>query len=94
MHLVLLSCAIFSFMDLNQTDFSVVSDGSPTEQGVDHRQVQKELGEVSIYLQRPVVLSPTSARISWTVSVSKEKHYCDYLTSKFCSIPCRSLNIF
>ncbi|XP_011480746.1 roundabout homolog 2 isoform X3 [Oryzias latipes] len=43
-------------------------DGSPTEQGVDHRQVQKELGEVSIYLQRPVVLSPTSARISWTVT--------------------------
>lgn len=43
-------------------------DGSPTEQGVDHRQVQRELGEVSIYLQKPVVLSPSSARISWTVS--------------------------
>ncbi|MEQ2157419.1 hypothetical protein GOODEAATRI_001676, partial [Goodea atripinnis] len=43
-------------------------DGSPTEQGVDHRQVQRELGEVSIYLQKPVVLSPTSARISWTVA--------------------------
>ncbi|XP_075892440.1 roundabout homolog 2 isoform X2 [Nelusetta ayraudi] len=43
-------------------------DGSPTEQGVDHRQVQRELGEVSIYLQKPVVLSPSSARISWTVA--------------------------
>lgn len=46
----------------------VFPDGSPTEQGVDHRQVQRELGEVSIYLQKPVVLSPSSARISWTVS--------------------------
>lgn len=44
-------------------------DGSPTEQGVDHRQVQRELGEVSIYLQKPVVLSPTSAKISWTVAL-------------------------
>ncbi|KAM6933207.1 roundabout homolog 2 [Xenentodon cancila] len=43
-------------------------DGSPTELGVDHRQVQRELGEVSIYLQKPVALSPTSARISWTVA--------------------------
>ncbi|XP_029302906.1 roundabout homolog 2 isoform X2 [Cottoperca gobio] len=44
-------------------------DGSPTEQGVDHRQVQRELGEVSVYLQKPVVLSPTSAKISWTVAL-------------------------
>ncbi|XP_041850026.1 roundabout homolog 2-like isoform X2 [Melanotaenia boesemani] len=43
-------------------------DGSPTEQGVDHRQVQRELGEVSVYLQKPVVLSPASARITWTVT--------------------------
>ncbi|XP_068173248.1 roundabout homolog 2 isoform X2 [Antennarius striatus] len=43
-------------------------DGSPTEHGVDHRQVQRDLGEVSIYPQKPVVLSPTSARISWTVA--------------------------
>ncbi|KAM9852891.1 roundabout homolog 2 [Aulostomus maculatus] len=43
-------------------------DGSPTEQGVDHRQVQRELGEVTVYLQKPVVLSPTSAKISWTVA--------------------------
>ncbi|KAJ3590514.1 hypothetical protein NHX12_008465 [Muraenolepis orangiensis] len=43
-------------------------DGSPTEQGVDHRQVQKELGQVSVYLQKPVVLSPSSAKISWSVT--------------------------
>ncbi|XP_026219605.1 ig1_Robo domain-containing protein [Anabas testudineus] len=43
-------------------------DGSPTEQGVDHRQVQRELGDVSVYLQKPVVLSPSSAKISWTVA--------------------------
>ncbi|XP_067364559.1 roundabout homolog 2-like isoform X1 [Channa argus] len=43
-------------------------DGSPTEQGVDHRQVQRELGEVSVYLQKSLVLSPTSAKISWTVA--------------------------
>uniref|UniRef100_A0A4W5QYL3 Roundabout, axon guidance receptor, homolog 3 (Drosophila) n=1 Tax=Hucho hucho TaxID=62062 RepID=A0A4W5QYL3_9TELE len=43
-------------------------DGSPTEQVVDHRQVQRELWEVSVYLQKPVVLSPTSAQVSWTVA--------------------------
>uniref|UniRef100_A0A8C7HDI3 Roundabout homolog 2 n=1 Tax=Oncorhynchus kisutch TaxID=8019 RepID=A0A8C7HDI3_ONCKI len=43
-------------------------DGSPTEQGVDHRHVQRELGEVSVFLQKPVVLSPTSAQVSWTVA--------------------------
>lgn len=49
-------------------DDLAVSDGSPTEQGVDHRQVQRELGEVAVYLQKPVVLSATSARVSWSVS--------------------------
>uniref|UniRef100_A0A6Q2ZBU8 Roundabout, axon guidance receptor, homolog 3 (Drosophila) n=1 Tax=Esox lucius TaxID=8010 RepID=A0A6Q2ZBU8_ESOLU len=43
-------------------------DGSPVEQGLDQRQVQRELREVSVYLQKPVVLSPTRAKISWTVS--------------------------
>lgn len=46
-----------------------VSDGGPVGEGVDHRQVQRELGDVSVYLQKPVILSPTSARLSWTVSV-------------------------
>lgn len=39
-------------------------------EGVDHRQVQRELGDMSVYLQKPVILSPTSARLSWTVSAT------------------------
>ncbi|XP_064158340.1 roundabout homolog 3-like isoform X2 [Anguilla rostrata] len=42
-------------------------DVSPTGQGVDHRQVQRELGEVAVQLQKSVVLSATSVKISWTV---------------------------
>ncbi|XP_072275250.1 roundabout homolog 2 [Pyxicephalus adspersus] len=42
-------------------------DISPTVQGVDHRQVQKELGDVIVRLHNPVVLSPTSIQVSWTV---------------------------
>ncbi|KAG8590801.1 hypothetical protein GDO81_006908 [Engystomops pustulosus] len=42
-------------------------DISPTVQGVDHRQVQKELGDVIIRLHNPVVLSPTTIQVSWTV---------------------------
>ncbi|XP_066455230.1 roundabout homolog 2 isoform X8 [Eleutherodactylus coqui] len=42
-------------------------DISPTVQGVDHRQVQKELGDVIIRLHSPVVLSPTTIQVSWTV---------------------------
>jgi len=60
----------------------VLADGSPTEQGVDHRQVQKELGQVSVYLQKPVVLSPSSAKISWTVSrnICSRNHTLLYFT--------------
>ncbi|XP_047463148.1 roundabout homolog 3 isoform X2 [Mugil cephalus] len=42
-------------------------DVSPTGQGVDHRQVQRELGEVAVQLQDPVTPSTTSIRVSWTV---------------------------
>ncbi|XP_013886716.1 roundabout homolog 3 [Austrofundulus limnaeus] len=42
-------------------------DGSPTGQGVDHRQVQRELGEVVVQLQDPVILKAGSIRVSWTV---------------------------
>ncbi|XP_051793110.1 roundabout homolog 3 isoform X2 [Acanthochromis polyacanthus] len=42
-------------------------DVSPTGQGVDHRQVQRELGEVAVQLQDPVSLTPASIRVSWTV---------------------------
>lgn len=46
------------------------SDVSPTGQGVDHRQVQRELGEVAVQLQDPVTLTTASIRVSWTVSGS------------------------
>lgn len=42
-------------------------DVSPTGQGVDHRQVQRELGEVAVQLQEPAMLSTSSVRVSWTV---------------------------
>uniref|UniRef100_A0A8C9W920 Roundabout, axon guidance receptor, homolog 3 (Drosophila) n=1 Tax=Scleropages formosus TaxID=113540 RepID=A0A8C9W920_SCLFO len=42
-------------------------DVSPTGQGVDHRQVQRELGEVVVQLQEPVILTASSIQVSWTV---------------------------
>ncbi|XP_070700111.1 roundabout homolog 3 [Pempheris klunzingeri] len=42
-------------------------DVSPTGQGVDHRQVQRELGEVAVQLQEPITLTTASIRVSWTV---------------------------
>uniref|UniRef100_A0A8C8FYE8 Roundabout, axon guidance receptor, homolog 3 (Drosophila) n=1 Tax=Oncorhynchus tshawytscha TaxID=74940 RepID=A0A8C8FYE8_ONCTS len=42
-------------------------DVSPTGQGVDHRQVQKELGEVAVQLQDPVTLTASSVQVSWMV---------------------------
>ncbi|XP_066564137.1 roundabout homolog 3 isoform X2 [Amia ocellicauda] len=42
-------------------------DVSPTGQGVDHRQVQKELGEVAVVLQEPVILTASSIQLTWTV---------------------------
>ncbi|XP_070311176.1 roundabout homolog 2 isoform X10 [Odocoileus virginianus] len=42
-------------------------DISPPAQGVDHRQVQKELGDVLVRLHAPVVLTPTTVQVTWTV---------------------------
>ncbi|XP_071351829.1 roundabout homolog 2 isoform X14 [Trachinotus anak] len=42
-------------------------DISPPAQGVDHRHVQKELGEVIVRLHNPVVLSPTTIQVTWMV---------------------------
>ncbi|XP_056141317.1 roundabout homolog 3 isoform X2 [Lampris incognitus] len=42
-------------------------DVSPTGQGVDHRQVQREVGEVAVQLQEPVTLTTASIQVSWTV---------------------------
>ncbi|XP_078387705.1 roundabout homolog 3 isoform X4 [Cetorhinus maximus] len=42
-------------------------DVSPTGQGVDHRQVQRELGEVVVQLQTPVTLTSTTIQVTWAV---------------------------
>ncbi|XP_078416540.1 roundabout homolog 1 isoform X3 [Cetorhinus maximus] len=42
-------------------------DVPPTGQGVDHRQVQRELGEVVVHLHNPIILSSSSIQIHWTV---------------------------
>ncbi|CAL8278361.1 unnamed protein product [Arctogadus glacialis] len=42
-------------------------DVSPTGQGVDHKQVQRELGEVDVQLKEPVSLPTGAIQISWTV---------------------------
>uniref|UniRef100_A0A3B3SBP1 Roundabout, axon guidance receptor, homolog 2 (Drosophila) n=1 Tax=Paramormyrops kingsleyae TaxID=1676925 RepID=A0A3B3SBP1_9TELE len=42
-------------------------DISPPAQGVDHRHVQKELGEVIVRLHNPMVLSPTTIQVTWMV---------------------------
>uniref|UniRef100_A0A8C6SM33 Roundabout, axon guidance receptor, homolog 3 (Drosophila) n=1 Tax=Neogobius melanostomus TaxID=47308 RepID=A0A8C6SM33_9GOBI len=48
-------------------------DVSPTGQGVDHRQVQRELGEVAVQLQEPAMLSTSAVRVSW--SVDRQSQY-------------------
>lgn len=47
----------------------VHTDIPPTSQGVDHRQIQRELGEVVIHLHNPTILSSSSVRVQWTVSI-------------------------
>lgn len=47
--------------------FFTPTDISPPAQGVDHRHVQKELGDVIVRLHNPVVLSPTTIQVTWTV---------------------------
>uniref|UniRef100_A0A673LKC5 Roundabout homolog 1-like n=1 Tax=Sinocyclocheilus rhinocerous TaxID=307959 RepID=A0A673LKC5_9TELE len=42
-------------------------DVPPTSQGVDHGQIQRELGDVVIHLHNPTILSSSSVRIQWTV---------------------------
>ncbi|XP_041128097.1 roundabout homolog 2-like isoform X10 [Polyodon spathula] len=49
------------------TDPVRTQDISPPAQGVDHRHVQRELGEVIIRLHNPVVLTPTTIQVTWTV---------------------------
>lgn len=53
---------------------SLAADISPPVQGVDHRRVQQELGDVVVNMHNPVVLSSTSVRVTWTVSSSLRCH--------------------
>lgn len=47
---------------------ALLADIPPTSQGVDHRQIQKELGDVVIHLHNPTILSSSSIWVQWTVS--------------------------
>uniref|UniRef100_A0A8C2WZ41 Roundabout guidance receptor 1 n=1 Tax=Cyclopterus lumpus TaxID=8103 RepID=A0A8C2WZ41_CYCLU len=49
------------------TESVKTQDIPPTSQGVDHRQIQTELGEVLIHLHNPTILSSSSVRVQWTV---------------------------
>lgn len=42
-------------------------DGSSTILGVDHRHIQRELGDVVIHLHTPTVLSSSAVRLQWMV---------------------------
>uniref|UniRef100_A0A8C5T6M6 Roundabout guidance receptor 1 n=1 Tax=Malurus cyaneus samueli TaxID=2593467 RepID=A0A8C5T6M6_9PASS len=45
-------------------------DVPPTSQGVDHKQVQRELGDVVLHLHNPTILSSSSIEVHWTVSIN------------------------
>uniref|UniRef100_A0A8C7JD10 Roundabout guidance receptor 1 n=1 Tax=Oncorhynchus kisutch TaxID=8019 RepID=A0A8C7JD10_ONCKI len=49
------------------TDAVRTQDTPPTSQGVDHRQIQRELGDVVVNLHNPTILSSSSVRVQWTV---------------------------
>ncbi|XP_028322236.1 roundabout homolog 1-like isoform X2 [Gouania willdenowi] len=42
-------------------------DSTATMQGIDHRHIQRELGDVVIHLNTPTVLSSSAARLQWKV---------------------------
>ncbi|KAG9486156.1 hypothetical protein GDO78_008960 [Eleutherodactylus coqui] len=45
----------------------IICDVPPTSQGVDHKQVQRELGDVVLHLHNPTILSSSSIEVHWTV---------------------------
>ncbi|XP_048836685.1 roundabout homolog 1 isoform X2 [Brienomyrus brachyistius] len=49
------------------SDAIKTQDILPTSQGMDHRQIQKELGDVVVHLHNPTILSSSSVRVQWTV---------------------------
>lgn len=49
----------------------IFADVPPTSQGVDHKQVQRELGDVVLHLHNPTILSSSSIEVHWTVSKAR-----------------------
>uniref|UniRef100_A0A672KM51 Roundabout guidance receptor 1 n=1 Tax=Sinocyclocheilus grahami TaxID=75366 RepID=A0A672KM51_SINGR len=49
------------------SDAVKTQDVPPTSQGVDHGQIQRELGDIVIHLHNPTILSSSSVRVQWTV---------------------------
>ncbi|XP_047246912.1 roundabout homolog 1 isoform X1 [Girardinichthys multiradiatus] len=49
------------------SDAVKTQDIPPTSQGVDHRQIQRELADVVIHIHNPSILSSSSVRVQWTV---------------------------
>lgn len=45
----------------------VPTDSTSTMQGVDHRHIQRELGDVVIHLHTPTVISSSAVRVQWMV---------------------------
>lgn len=48
------------------------TDSASTMPGVDHRHIQRELGNVVIHLHTPAVISSTAVRVQWTVRGRKK----------------------
>lgn len=48
-------------------------------QGVDHRHIQRELGDVVIHIHTPTVLSSTAVRLQWMV---RGPDHVNYIYSK------------
>ncbi|XP_036379292.1 roundabout homolog 1-like isoform X1 [Megalops cyprinoides] len=49
------------------SDAVKTQDPPPTSQGVDHEQIQRELGDVVVHLHNPTILSSSSVWVQWTV---------------------------
>lgn len=43
------------------------TDSTSTMQGVDHRHIQRELGDIVIHLHTPIILSSSAVRVQWKV---------------------------
>lgn len=51
----------------------VPTDSPSTIPGVDHRHIQKELGDVLVHLHAPTIVSSSAVRVQWTVSMQARR---------------------